>query len=65
MTQQEIYRGYRITVEDRGPDLRVYVNPTAASFPIFHCDHFDTRGSLDQALDSTHREIDRLLDLWN
>jgi hypothetical protein len=59
---EEHYRGYLITVEDRGLNLRVYVSPIYPWHPILHCSHFEFKGSADEGLAEARRQVDRLLD---
>ena len=59
---EEVYRGYRIAIEDRGLYIRVYVSPNACWDPILRCNHFDHNGSREQAVTEARSQIDKLLD---
>jgi hypothetical protein len=59
---EDVYRGYRITVEDRVLFHRVYVSPLQPWSPILHCSHFDWKGSFDEALAEGRHKVDQLLD---
>lgn len=58
----EAYRGYSISVKDHGLYFRVYVSPNSSWDPILHCDHFDCRGTREEALAEARTEVDKLLD---
>ena len=58
---EEHYRGYYIAIEYRGLNWRVNVSPAYPWFPILHCNHFDSKGSMEEAVAEARRKIDRVL----
>lgn len=61
---EEAYRGYSIRIEDRGLHFRVYVSPLYPWLPILHVNHFDCKGTREEALAEARNEVDRLVD-WD
>jgi hypothetical protein len=59
---EEVYRDYRITVDDRSLYFRVHISPISPWNPILHCSHFDCKGTREDALAEARAQIDRLLD---
>jgi hypothetical protein len=59
---EEVYRGYRIAIEDRGLYFRVYVSPISPWHPILHCNHFEFKGTREEAVAEARAQVDRLLD---
>ena len=59
---EEHYRGYDISIENRGLYWRVHVSPTHPWLPILHSVYFDSKGSIEEAGAEARRKVDRLLD---
>ena len=58
----EAYRGYSISVDDHGLYFRVHVSPTSPWHPILHCNHFDCKGTREEAVAEARTQVDKLLD---
>ena len=58
----EVYRDYRIKVQDGGLYFRVYVTPMVPWHPILHCNHFEFRGTREEAVAEARARVDKLLD---